>query len=150
MGHGVLKFRRHQGLHHHRTTAVAFSEPAQVEHRLDAIPSNKGTDLVSGQQLHFSVTIPNRHAHAVAVRVGSDDRISAHLFGELDAHRESGAIFRIRRFHRWESPVMRVLLGNGDHFEAQLTQHWHDDHAARAVKVGINNFGLSPFQKIRT
>ena len=59
------------------------------------------------------------------------------------------AVFRVRRVHGREAAVLDVLLGHGEHFEAEIPQHRHVDVAAGAVEVGEDDLGGRAFQQRR-
>ena len=147
---GVLKARRHKGFHHHGAGTVGVIDDAQVRHAHAAVPRQQGADLVAGQQVHFPIFPANGHTHAVRVRVRGDDDVRAGSVRLLNGQGQGRRVFRVGGGHRREAAVLHVLRRHGLHVAAQFLQQGNDDMAARAVEVGVNDFGAALAEELRT
>ena len=142
---GSLKIGGDVGLHQHRVSLIAGVDDPLLAEFLHSIPRHERANLIAGDQLEFARLIAHHNAHAVAIRVGADNDVRAFLFRQINPHLQGGGIFRIGGFHRWESTVRNILLGNRDGIEPEFTQNARHQHATAAMDGGVNNFERPAF-----
>ena len=86
IGDRVLQIGGDESFDDHGARCVLLVQHAFVEQRLDSIPRQKRTDLVSGQQFHLAILGSNCHSHAIAVRISSSDQVGVLFFSKIDRH----------------------------------------------------------------
>ena len=150
-GDGVLHGASDEGLEEDSVLFVFVIEDAEIKHRLQAIPAHEGAGLIAREEDHFALVIADADAHAVAIRIGADDDVSAFFVGEIDGHFQGRGVLGVRGFDGGEAAITHVLLGDGEVVEAELFQQDRDEHATGAVEGGEDDFevfGLLAFQQL--
>ena len=104
------------------------------------VVEHQAADLIAGQQAEAAVLLAHRHAQTVAVRVGAEDGVRAHLVGQLDGQREGGGVLRIGHFDGGEIGVGRLLLLDHAHVgDADFAQDAAHGHVAAAMDGGVDD-----------
>ena len=147
---GVLQPGGDECFHHDGAGTVGVIDDAEFRHAHAAVPRQQGADLVARQKVHFSVFPTHGHSHAVRIRVRGDDDVRSGSVRLFNGHGQCRRIFRVRGSHGREAAVLHVLRRHGLHVAAQFFQQRNDDVAARAVQVGVNDFGASFGEEFRT
>ena len=119
---------------------------AQLLLAAENIVEHQAADLVAGQQTEAAVLFPHGHAQTVAVRVGAEDRVRAHLVRQLDGQRESGGILGIGHLQGGKIGVGVFLLLHHAHIgDADLVQDAAHGHVAAAVKGRVDDLQVFAF-----
>ena len=106
----------------------------------DDVVEQQCADLIAGQADEFAGLIARHYTHAVGVRVGRDDKVAAHLFGELDSQLEYLRILGVRKIDRREIAVERhLLLDRIDVLESDPLQCLGYELVARAVQRCVDD-----------
>ena len=87
-----------------------FGHFSGAAHRTDEVIQQQHAGLIAGDGDELAVRAANHDAHAVAVRVGAQNEVSAHLVGQVDGQVEALRVLRVGRGHRGERAVQHHLL----------------------------------------
>ena len=116
VGDRFLQIGRDKSLDDHAAIRVRLIQNAAIEKCFRSIPGHERSDLITGEQFHFTRTIAHRDTHSVVVRIGCDDKIGIGFLCQLNAETKCLGIFRIRRLHRRKISIEAILfrrrLGN--------------------------------------
>ena len=97
-------------------------------------------DLVAGKQLEVAMLVPHGHAQAVAVGVGGENHIGAHLIGQLDGQGERAGILGVGHLDGGKIRVRQLLLLHHGHIgNADFLQDAAHGHIAAAMQGRVDD-----------
>ena len=109
-------------------------------HGPDEVIQHQNACLVAGDGNEGAVPAANHDAHPVAVRVGAQNKVGAHLVRQLNGQIEALRVLRIGGDHRGEAAVQHHLLRNAvQMLHAQTPQSLRHQLPAAAVEGGIDH-----------
>ena len=117
-----------------------FRHGAGPAHGADQVVRQQHAGLVAGDGDEGAVVCPDHDAHTVAVGVGAQDEVGAHLVGQLDGQIEALGILRVGGDHGGEVAVQHHLLFHAvEVLHAQLTEGLGHQLVAAAVEGGVDH-----------
>ena len=94
-GDSGLQLGRHKGFYDDGAVAIRLVDDALFGEGEEPVVGHERSDLVAGEQGHFTLLVPHHHAHAIGVWIGPDDDVGPARFGLIDAHLERFGILGI-------------------------------------------------------
>ncbi|CCY67776.1 unknown [Clostridium sp. CAG:678] len=106
------------------------------EHKLH----KKRACLIAGKEHIFPICVPHGDANSVAIRIRTENKIRADLFGIFYGDIQSVLFLRIRTSDGGKITIRQLLLFH--HMNIKTAEHMPDRHIPRAVQRRINDFEI--------
>ena len=116
---------------------------ARPGHGSQQVIRQQHAGLVAGHGDELAVLAPHQNTHPVAVRVGTDDEVGAHLVGQSHRQIKALGVLRIGGVHRGERAVEHHLLLHAVQvLHPQLPQSLGHQLPAAAVEGGVDHMEI--------